>query len=263
MLLLLSPAKTLDYHTPVPACLPHTPPLFKDQSAALMALLRQHTPQSLAKLMKLSDPLAALNVARHAAWSPEASAGTARQAVLAFNGGVYAGLEAHTLSSADLQWAQQRLAILSGLYGVLRPLDRVQPHRLEMGTRLATPAGQNLYQFWGTRIARHLDGALAALPRPSGAVPVLLNLASQEYFRAVDRKALRSRVVECVFEDWNKGAYRVIGIHAKRARGLMARHCMVQRATAPEGLVDFAAEGYAHDAGASSEDRMVFRRRST
>ena len=264
MLLLLSPAKTLDYDTPVPSCLPHTLPLFTDQSAALMALLRQHTPQSLATLMKLSDPLAALNVARHAAWSPDAngSAVTARQAILAFNGGVYAGLEARTLSSADLDWAQQRLAILSGLYGVLRPLDRVQPHRLEMGTRLATPAGHNLCEFWGTHIARHLDAALATLARPADSAPVLLNLASQEYFRAVDRKALRSRVVECVFEDWNKGAYRVIGVHAKRARGLMARHCVLQRATAPEALVGFAAEGYAHDAGASSVNRMVFRRRS-
>ena len=199
MLLLLSPAKSLDYDTPVPARLPHTLPAFTDQSAALIELLRGHSPQTLAALMKISDPLAALNVARYAAWSPEANADNARQAILAFNGGVYAGLDARTLTNADLQWAQQHLAILSGLYGVLRPLDRMQPHRLEMGTRLATPAGQNLYQFWGARIAERLNVALDALPRTTGVAPVVLNLASQEYFRAVDRKArgrLRVRRLE-------------------------------------------------------------------
>ena len=261
MLLLLSPAKSLDYGTPLPPRLPHTLPLFSDQSAALIEILRAHSPQTLAALMKISDPLAALNVARYAAWSPEASADNARQAILAFNGDVYAGLDARTLTSADLQWAQKHLAILSGLYGVLRPLDRMQPHRLEMGTRLATPAGQNLYQFWGTRIAEHLDAALAALPRTGGAAPVLLNLASQEYFRAVDRKALKARVVECVFEDWKAGAYKVIGIHAKRARGLMARHCTVRRITTPDALVDFQTDGYAFDASTSTADRVVFRRR--
>ncbi len=260
MLLLLSPAKSLDYGTPLPPRLPHTLPLFSDQSAALIEILRAHSPQILAALMKISDPLAALNVARYAAWSPEASADNARQAILAFNGDVYAGLGARTLTSADLQWAQKHLAILSGLYGVLRPLDWMQPHRLEMGTRLATPAGHNLYQFWGTRIAEHLDAVLAALPRTGGAAPVLLNLASQEYFRAVDRKALKARVVECVFEDWKAGAYKVIGIHAKRARGLMARHCTVRRITTPDALVDFQTDGYAFDASTSTADRMVFRR---
>ena len=273
MLLLLSPAKSLNYDIPVPAHLPHTLPAFSGDSATLIALLRGHSPQTLAALMKLSDPLAALNVARYAAWRPEAgtatgngngnnSHGNARQALLAFNGGVYAALDAHTLSHADLQWAQQHLMILSGLYGVLRPLDLVQPHRLEMGTRLATPAGQSLYQFWGTRIAEHLNAALAASAPASGTVPVVLNLASQEYFRAVDRTALKARVVDCVFEDWTSGAYKVIGIHAKRARGLMARHCTVQRVTTPQALTAFAAEGYAFDSSASSADRMVFRRRS-
>ncbi len=266
MLLLLSPAKSLDYGTPVPAHLPHTLPAFPGQSAALIALLRAHSPQTLAALMKLSDPLAALNVARYAAWRPEAGLdagnGNARQAILAFNGGVYAALDAHTLSPADLQWAQQHLMILSGLYGVLRPLDLVQPHRLEMGTRLATPAGQGLYLFWGMRIAEHLNAALATLTNSSGTAPVVLNLASQEYFRAVDRTALQARVVDCVFEDWKSGAYKVIGVHAKRARGLMARHCTVQRVTTPQALTAFAAEGYAFDSSASSADRMVFRRRS-
>ena len=263
MLLLLSPAKSLDYKTPVPHHLPHTLPFFTDQSEALIALLRQHSPHTLAALMKISDPLAALNVARYAAWSPHASADNARQAILAFNGDVYAGLDAHTLTSGDLAWAQKHLAILSGLYGVLRPLDWMQPHRLEMGTRLATPAGQNLYQFWGRRIAEHLNAMLDARLRPSSAVPVVLNLASQEYFRAVDRKALKAKVIDCVFEDWKAGAYKVIGIHAKRARGLMARHCTVHRLASPDALAAFNAEGYVHDAGSSSTDRLVFRRRST
>ena len=262
MLILLSPAKSLDYHTPLPPRLPHTLPLFTEQSAALIALLRQRPPEALAALMKISDPLAALNVARYAAWSSEPSADNARQAILAFNGDVYAGLDARTLAHTDLQWAQQRLAILSGLYGVLRPLDRMQPHRLEMGTRLATPAGQNLYQFWGTRIAEHLNAALAALPSPANSAPVVLNLASQEYARAVDRKALKAQVVDCVFEDWKGGAYKVIGIHAKRARGLMARHCIVQRVATPGELEAFAAEGYGFAAAASTAYRLVFRRRS-
>ena len=262
MLLLLSPAKSLDYNTPLPPRLPHTQPLLTEQSATLIDLLRAHSPHTLAALMKLSDPLAALNVARYAAWSPEASGKNARQAILAFNGDVYAGLDARTLTNEDLQWTQQHLVILSGLYGVLRPLDQMQPHRLEMGTRLANPAGQNLYQFWNTRIAEHLNAALHALPRPSDRIPVVLNLASQEYFRAVDRKALQARVVDCVFEDWKSGAYKVIGIHAKRARGLMARYCTVQRVDSPDALVAFTAEGYAHDAGASNADRVVFRRRS-
>ena len=263
MLLLFSHAKSLDYQSTLPARLPHTLPFFTDQSTALIALLRQHSPQTLAALMKISDPLAALNVARYAAWSPEASTDNARQAILAFNGDVYGGLDAHTLTSADLHWAQQHLALLSGLYGVLRPLDLMQPHRLEMGTRLTTPAGQNLYQFWGARIAEHLNATLDALAHHSSAAPVVLNLASQEYFRAVDCKKLRARVVECVFEDWKTDAYKIIGIHAKRARGLMARHCTVQRVTDPDALVAFDAEGYAFDSGASSTDRLVFRRRST
>ena len=262
MLLLLSPAKSLDYGAPLPPRLPHTQPLFTEQSTALIDLLRAHSPQTLAALMKISDPLAALNVARYAAWRPEPSADNARQAILAFNGDVYAGLGARTLTHADLQWAQHHLVILSGLYGVLRPLDWMQPHRLEMGTRLDTPAGRNLYQFWGTRLAEHLDSALDALPRPGGRAPVVLNLASQEYFKAVDCKSLQARVVDCVFEDWKAGAYKVIGVHAKRARGLMARHCTVQRVDSPGALVAFNAEGYAHDAGASSADRLVFRRRS-
>lgn len=256
MMILLSPAKSLDYDTPVPADLPHTRPQFVAQSQQLIEILRQKSPQDIASLMKISDPLAALNVARYQAWSSRFSARNARQALLAFNGDVYEGLDARTLAAEDLAWAQQHLAILSGLYGVLRPLDWMQPYRLEMGTRLATPAGQTLYQFWGPRIALYLNAC-----QQDEEAPVVLNLASQEYFKSVDRKQLRARVVECVFEDWKNGTWKIISFHAKRARGLMARHAITQRAATPRQLEDFAAEGYAHDIGASSPDRLVFRRR--
>lgn len=257
MLILLSPAKSLDYDIPLPPGLQHTLPQFIAQSSALIDVLRQKAPQDIASLMKISDPLAALNVARYQAWSPDFSAANARQALFAFNGDVYEGLQAPTLTSADLQWAQQHVAILSGLYGVLRPLDWMQPYRLEMGTRLATSAGSNLYQFWGTQIAEHLHAQLQG-----AADPWVLNLASLEYAKAVDRKALQARVVECVFEDWKGGQYKVISFYAKRARGLMARFAIEQRVRQPQQLQAFGAEGYALDASASAPERLVFRRRT-
>ncbi len=258
MLILLSPAKSLDYATALADGIVATAPQFLPQASELVALLRQQTPQTLASLMKISDPLAALNVARYQAWTSDPSSATTRPALLAFNGDVYDGLQARSLSADDLAWAQQHLAILSGLYGVLRPLDAMQPYRLEMGTRLATAKGANLYQFWGAQIAQYLDTALS-----NDAAPLLLNLASQEYFKSIDRKALHAhiRVLECVFEDYQAGAYKIVSLHAKRARGLMARYCIDQRAAAPEQLHDFNAAGYAFDAGASTPERLVFRRR--
>ena len=257
MLLLLSPAKSLDYGTPLPPRLPHTLPLFSDQSAALIEILRAHSPQTLAALMKISDPLAALNVARYAAWSPEASADNARQAILAFNGDVYASLDARTLTSADLQWAQKHLAILSGLYGVLRPLDRMQPYRLEMGTRLKTDHGANLYQFWGDQIAQYLNQRLKG-----DKAPTVVNLASQEYFKSVDRQALKARVIDCVFEDYKDGQYKIISFLAKRARGLMARYAVQHKVATPKKLEGFDLEGYAFAPAASEPDRLVFRRKA-
>ncbi len=257
MLLLLSPAKSLDYETPLPARLKHTLPPFIAQSSELIALLRQQTPQSLATLMGLSDKLAALNVARYAAWSPEFTAENARQALFAFNGDVYEGLDAATLSAADISWAQEHLAMLSGLYGVLRPLDRMQPYRLEMGTRLENAAGSTLYAFWGAQIAEHLNQR-----QQQEKDPVVVNLASQEYFKSVDRKQLRARVVECVFEDFKAGKYKIISFHAKRARGLMARHALQQRLTRPSQLQGFAAEGYAFADAASTPERLVVRRKA-
>ena len=172
-----------------------------------------------------------------------------------FDGDVYGGLDAKTLSEDELAWAQQHLCILSGLYGVLRPLDLMRPYRLEMGTRLATAKGRNLYQFWGTQIADYLNQRAAA-----DATPVVVNLASEEYFKSVDRKALKPRVVTCVFEEFKAGKYKVISFMAKRARGLMVRHAVSQRAVSVEQLKRFDAEGYRYIAEVSEPDRLVFRR---
>ena len=256
MLFLLSPAKTLDYETPAHVAA-HTKPLFTRQAAELIGVLREHTPADIASLMSLSDALAQLNVARYATWSPRFTAANSKQAVLAFNGDVYEGLKAATLSAEQLDWAQQHVAILSGLYGVLRPLDWMQPYRLEMGTRLANAKGKDLYAFWGSTIASYLNERLA-----EDKTPVIVNLASEEYFRAVDRKVLKARVVQCVFEDWKGAGYKVISFHAKRARGLMARHAIEQQLTLPSQLERFSSEGYAYDASVSAPDRLVFRRKS-
>ena len=255
MLFLLSPAKSLDYETPV-ADLPHTLPEFAGDSARLIEVLRRKSPQQLATLMGISDPLAALNAARYEAWSPKFTKRNARQAVLAFNGDVYDGLQARNLTPSDLEWAQRHLRILSGLYGVLRPLDWMQPYRLEMGTQLPVDGARNLYQFWGSRIAEVLNRDLAA-----DKTPVVVNLASQEYFRSVDLKTLKARVIECVFEDWKNGAYKIISFNAKKARGLMARYAITKRIETPRRLEAFNVDGYAFDAAASQPDRLVFRRR--
>lgn len=254
MLLLISPAKALDYDTP-PHVQAHTRPLFVDDASELIGVMRQKSPQQIASLMDLSDKLAALNAARYQAWSPRFTAHNAKQAVLAFDGDVYGGLDAKTLRADDLDWLQQHLCILSGLYGVLRPLDRMQPYRLEMGTRLKTARGRNLYDFWGTRIADYLNQRARA-----DKSPVVINLASEEYFKAVDLDVLQPRVVSCVFEERHGAGWRIVSFHAKRARGLMVRWAVRQRASTPEQLKGFDLEGYHFHAAASGPDRLVFRR---
>ena len=260
MLLLLSPAKKLDYDTPVPAALRKkaTEPLYADAAAALIAVLRKKSPAQVAALMDLSDNLATLNAERYAAWQPAATPANSKPAVLAFDGEVYAGLGAKTLTTADHRWAQQHIVILSGLYGALRPLDRLQPYRLEMGTALKTPYGKDLYTFWGDTVAEHLNARQA-----DEALPVVINLASVEYARVALRKALRARVVDCVFEEGQAdGSYKVISFYAKKARGLMARHAILHRARNARALQSFNAEGYALARDASSPSRLVFRRRA-
>ena len=254
MLFLLSPAKALDYETP-PSTPTHTQPLFVPQASELIDVLRDKSMQDIANLMSLSDPLAGLNVARYQAWKPQFTPQNAKQAVLAFNGDVYEGLDAKTLKDKDLAWAQDHVCILSGLYGVLRPLDLMQPYRLEMGTKLATDKGKNLYQFWGAQIAQYLNQRAAE--QGDG---VIINLASEEYFKSVDRKTLQPRVVVCVFEELKAGKYKVVSFMAKRARGLMVRYAVEHRAKTPEALQGFDAEGYAYVPAASEPDRLVFRR---
>ena len=255
MLFLLSPAKTLDYEAKLPE-LPHTLPAFPDDTAKLIEVLRRKSPQEVASLMDISDPLAALNAARYQAWTRKFTERNARQAALAFNGDVYDGLQARQLRPVDLDWAQQHLRILSGLYGVLRPLDWMQPYRLEMGTALKVGTRPNLYRYWGSRIAEDLNAALAA-----DKTPVVVNLASQEYFKAVDLGALKARVIDCVFEEWKPGGWKIVSFSAKKARGLMARYAIMKRVETPRRLEAFDLEGYAFDAAASQPDRLVFRRR--
>jgi hypothetical protein len=254
MLFLLSPAKALDYETP-PTTERHTQPLFVPQASELIAVLRSKSPQEIASLMDLSDQLAGLNVARYQAWTTSFSRDNAKQAVLAFNGDVYEGLNANGLGEDDLSWLQDHVCILSGLYGVLRPLDLMQPYRLEMGTRLETPRGKNLYQFWGSQIANYLNQRVAA-----EVTPVVVNLASEEYFKSVDRKTLKPRVVTCVFEELKAGKYKVISFMAKRARGLMVRYSVRNRIGTVDGLKGFDLEGYRYVPAASEVDRLVFRR---
>jgi cytoplasmic iron level regulating protein YaaA (DUF328/UPF0246 family) len=258
MLYLLSPAKSLDYETPVPRAIAAkaSEPQYLDRAAELITLLRKKTPAQVATLMDLSDALAQLNVARYAAWQPEATPANSKPAVLAFDGDVYSGLQAGTLKTADLSWAQKHLVLLSGLYGVLRPLDRLQPYRLEMGTALRTKRGKDLYAWWGDTVAEHLNERLAGERSP-----LIVNLASQEYSKVALRPALKARVIECVFEDWHGGRWKIISFFAKRARGMMARHAVQQRVESPRRLREFAADGYAFDDVASEPDRLVFRRR--
>lgn len=258
MLLLLSPAKSLDYDTPTPPPLLRRarPPRFIDEAAQLIELLRPQSAQAVAALMDLSPALAELNVQRYAAWRPRFTPDNSKPALLAFNGDVYDGLDAKTLDEGAIDWAERHMVMLSGLYGVLQPLDLMQPYRLEMGTRLPNARGKDLYAWWAPVIAEHLNERLR-----HDESPVVVNLASQEYFGAVDTRRLKARVVECVFEDWKGGRYKIISFFAKRARGLMARYAATQQLMNPLELQKFATDGYAFDAEASEVDRWVFRRR--
>jgi cytoplasmic iron level regulating protein YaaA (DUF328/UPF0246 family) len=254
--IVISPAKSLDFESPTPD-LPHTHPDFLAESHKLIKIVRKLAPKTLGRLMNISDQLVELNVARYAAWSPPFSLDNARQAALAFNGDVYGGLDAHNFSAEDLMWAQRHLRILSGLYGLLRPLDLIQAYRLEMGTRLVHPKGKDLYSFWGDRITQALNANF-----DQSAKPVLINLASDEYFRSVRPKKLAARVVTPVFQEWKSAGYKIVSFYAKRARGLMSRYAIVNRVADVEALKDFNTEGYAFAPEVSSEDTWVFRRRS-
>lgn len=254
MLFLLSPAKKLDYDS-VLNIQAHTQPLFVKQASQLIKVLKALSSKEVGELMDLSPALSQLNVDRYAAWKPTFSQENSRQAILAFNGDVYEGLNASTLSEKDLLWAQDHLAILSGLYGVLRPLDLMQPYRLEMGTRLENPAGKNLYEFWSATTAPYLNERLSDEKNP-----IIINLASEEYFKSVDLKTLKAKVVQCVFQDGKNNTWKVVSFHAKRARGLMARFAIETKATKVDQLRKFNSEGYVYTPDQSTEDKLVFRR---
>lgn len=254
MLMVISPAKTLDYETP-PVIGRFTQPEHLDDAQLLIERLRELSPLQIGELMHLSDKLSALNVARYDSWQRPFNPSNAKQALLAFKGDVYTGLNAEDFAEADFDFAQQHLRMLSGLYGLLRPLDLMQPYRLEMGTKLSNSRGKDLYAFWGERISGWLNQALV-----EQGDNILLNLASNEYFSSVKRKALNARVIDTEFKDLKNGQYKIISFYAKKARGLMARYVIKERLKDPEGLKDFSYQGYSYSAEHSKEDSLVFLR---
>ncbi|MEE4096260.1 peroxide stress protein YaaA [Pseudomonas viridiflava] len=256
MLMVISPAKTLDFETP-PTTERFTQPQYLDHSQELISQLRELAPAQIAELMHLSDKLAGLNAARFGSWTPAFTPENAKQALLAFKGDVYTGLQAETLSEDQLDYAQKHLRMLSGLYGLLRPLDLMQPYRLEMGTRLANARGKDLYAFWGTRISEWLNEALA-----DQGDDLLLNLASTEYFSAVKRSALNARIIDIEFKDLKNGQYKIISVYAKKARGMMSRFVIEERIDSPEALRAFDVQGYRYNAELSSPSKLVFLRDS-
>ncbi|WP_122710318.1 peroxide stress protein YaaA [Pseudomonas viridiflava] len=256
MLMVISPAKTLDFETP-PTTERFTQPQYLDHSQELISQLRELAPAQIAELMHLSDKLAGLNAARFGSWTPAFTPENAKQALLAFKGDVYTGLQAETLSEDQLDYAQKHLRMLSGLYGLLRPLDLMQPYRLEMGTRLANARGKDLYAFWGTRISEWLNEALA-----DQGDDLLLNLASTEYFSAVKRSALNARIIDIEFKDLKNGQYKIISFYAKKARGMMSRFVIEERIDSPEALRAFDVQGYRYNEELSSPSKLVFLRDS-
>lgn len=252
MLIVLSPAKALDFTAP-PVQAPLSTPELADQTAELSRTTRRLTAPDLKRLMSLSDSLARLNRERFQAFDPEADDGL--QAAFAFNGDVYQGLKARELDRKALAWAQDHVRILSGLYGVLRPLDAIQPYRLEMGARLKTRRGPTLYDFWGARVSEALDRALEGRKER-----VVVNCASTEYFSVVDRAALKAGVVSCRFLEEKDGEARVVSFYAKRARGLMARYAIDNRLDRAEDLKGFDLQGYRYVASLSTDREFTFQR---
>ena len=257
MLILISPAKTLDFESPA-VTRKHSSPRFLEDSERLVELMRERSPADLAELMHVSDAIAELNSRRFSEWQPPFTRDNAKQAVLAFRGDVYTGLQADDWSAGDFDWAQKHLRILSGLYGVLRPLDLIQAYRLEMGTRVANPRGKDLYAFWRERVTASLTEELDG--RRS---PVVVNLASNEYFGAVDAAALPGRIVTPVFKDAKNGQYKIISFFAKKARGAMASWIVRNRIRSADGLRAFAEDGYGLDEAltdAAPAGTLVFTR---
>lgn len=255
MLIVLSPAKNLDYESPLATQLSTMPDML-DESQLLIQRCRELSPAQVGSLMKISDKLADLNAHRFENWHLPFSPDNARQAVLAFNGDVYSGLQADTFSEQDFEFAQAHLRILSGLYGLLRPLDLMQAYRLEMGTKLDNARGKDLYSFWGNLITEKLNQAL----RDQGD-SVLVNLASNEYFKSVKPKNLDGVVVTPIFKDWKGDQYKVVSFFAKKARGKMARFIIQNQLTDVSQLTQFDVDGYVYNEGMSNQSELVFTRK--
>lgn len=257
MLSLLSPAKSLNFETPATSQI-YTQPTFQKEAQELIDLLRNLSPQDVCKLMKVSDKLGSLNAARFQQWQLPFTTKNAKPAALAFTGDVYAGLDAANLSERTLEFAQNHLGILSGLYGLLSPMDLIQAYRLEMGTKFANNRGKDLYSFWQPLVTAEINKRLEQQERP-----VLINLASQEYFKAINSKQLRIPIITPVFKDWKNGQYKIISFYAKRARGLMARFIAENRVDNPDGLKGFDLDGYSFNPSLSEGDSWVFTRKQT
>lgn len=254
MLITISPAKKLDFKTPMPVC-DYTQPEFLNQAAELIDIMRAKDSFEIADLMKLSIKLADLNMQRYQDWHTPFTPDNAKQALFAFSGDVYQGLHAGSLDTNAIGFAQHHLRILSGLYGVLRPLDLMQPYRLEMGTRLATDHGRNLYEFWGNMITESINRALT-----DQGDDILINLASNEYFSAIHTDKINGRVITPVFKEYRKGAYRIISFNAKRARGYMSRFIIENRLSEADDLKGFAVDSYVFNEELSSIDTFIFTR---
>jgi cytoplasmic iron level regulating protein YaaA (DUF328/UPF0246 family) len=254
MLLIISPAKKLDYKTPAPVS-DYTQPDHLDRAAELIDVMSQKDSFEIADLMKLSMNLADLNMQRYQDWHTPFTPDNAKQALFAFSGDVYQGMDANSLTTDDLNFAQHHLRILSGLYGILRPLDLMQAYRLEMGTKLATDYGRNLYEFWGDTITDSVNDALAAQGDD-----ILINLASNEYFKSIRLGELKGRIITPVFKEYRKGAYRIISFNAKKARGYMSRFIIQNRLTNPEEVKAFDVADYAFNPDLSSSTEFIFTR---
>ena len=255
MLIVISPAKTLDLE-PAPSSIKHSQPTMLDQSEQLIDVLTTKSPADIEKMMKISPKLAELNVERYHTWSRPFSTSNAKQAVLAFKGDVYTGLEAETFNSEELDYAQNHLRILSGLYGLLKPLDLMQAYRLEMGTKLEKAQGKNLYEFWGSSITENINKQLEAIDTKT-----LLNLASNEYFKSVKAKEVNGNIVTPIFKDWKNGKYKIISFYAKKARGIMSAWVLKNQVNELNSLLSFTEAGYEYSANDSDELNPVFLRR--
>ena len=254
MLLVISPAKTLDFETPANTSTASKPAMLKD-SAKLIERMREFAPDDLVNLMGVSQKIAELNTQRFMNWQTPFNKKNAKQALLAFKGDVYTGLNAETFTEDDFEFAQRHLRILSGLYGVLRPLDLIQPYRLEMGTKLANEKGKNLYEFWDKKPAQALNKQLSNL-----GADTVINLASNEYFNAVDKLSLSAKIITPVFKDYKNGKYKIISFYAKKARGLMSAYIIKNKLQKPSQIKNFNVDGYYFESKGSTDNEWLFLR---